>query len=325
VPTSVSPLAILLARQRGVATLAQLDLAGVPYDRVRAQVRARRWRRFGEHCILTHNFEPTREQRMWIALLDHQVPAALAGFSSLELAGFHFFGTEPQLIHVIVPRGAEYHRFPGVQIHESRRFDVADIVVTDGFPHLPLARSALDAAAWQPSRRYACGVLAAVVQQRICTPEELEAALPGIGRIRHKQPLRLALLDIAGGAEALSELDVGAMCRRFGIREPDRQRVRRDPSGRRRYLDCEWHLEDGRVVVLEVDGGHHLEVEHWESDMKRERKVVTGGRAVLRASAHEVRYEQAEVAGDLVAIGIPAELSERCGAMTPQRSDNSVR
>lgn len=301
-----APVDELLARQRGVATLRQLVRAGLSRHRIQAQVTARRWQRVGRHCVVAHNFVPTREQWMWIALLDNPGPVALAGFTALELGGFRYFGDEPKLIHLVVRRGAEYHRFPEVKIHESRRFEAEDIVVSHGFPHLSFPRSVLDAAAWQPSRRYACGVPAAAVQQRICTAEELETEMAHVGRIRHKQPLRLALLDIAGGAEALSELDVAALCRRFGLRPPDRQRVRLDRRGRKRYLDCEWDLGDGRVLVLEVDGSHHLDVEHWEADMKRERGIVTGGRTVLRASAHEVRYEQAEVAADLVAIGVPA-------------------
>ena len=126
-----------------------------------------------------------------------------------------------------------------------------------------------------------------------------------IGRIRHKARMRLAIRDIAGGAEALSEIDIAALCRSFGLRPPDRQRIRRDPTGRKRYLDCEWVLADGTVLVLEVDGSHHRDVAHWEADMKRERRVVIGGSSVLRASANEARYEQAELAADLRDFGVP--------------------
>lgn len=66
--------------------------------------------------------------------------------------------------------------------------------------------------------------------------------------------------------------------RRFGLQPPERQSIRRDRSGGKRYLDCEWRLEAGRVVVLEVDGSHHFLVEHWEADMRRERTVVISGR-----------------------------------------------
>jgi hypothetical protein len=255
--------------------------------------------------VLFHNFEPTRAQWMWMSVLDPQPPVALAGLTALELGGFRFFGEEMELIHVVVRRGAQYHRFPNVKIHESRRFAAGHIEYTGGLPHTPFARSALDAGAWQPHPRYACGVVAAVVQQRLCGADAMAAELPTIGRIRHKQPMRLAIHDVAGGAEALSELDIAALCRAFGLRPPDRQRIRRDASGRRRYLDCEWRLEDGSVVVLEVDGSHHLDVEHWGADIKRERKVVITRRTVLRATAFEARYEQAELAADLLAIGIP--------------------
>ena len=295
----------VLARQCGVATLTQLTGGGLTRASITAQVDARRWQRFGDSCVLNHNFEPTREQWMWIALLANRGPAALAGCTALEVGGFRFFGEEMRSVHVVVPRGAQYHRFPGVKIHESRRFDPGDVLVSQGFPHLPFARSALDAGAWQPYPRYACGVVAAVVQQRICTALQLSEALASVGRVRHKQQMRLAIHDVAGGAEALSEIDIATLCRRFDIRPPNRQRIRRDRSGRRRYLDCESDLPDGSVVVLEVDGSHHLAVEHWEVDIKREREVVAGGRKVLRATAHEARYDQTDIAADLLAVGVP--------------------
>jgi hypothetical protein len=305
----------LLHVQAGVATLKQLTAAGLSAHHVAAQVDARRWRRFGEHCVVTHNFEPTRLQWTWIALLDHPGPVALAGLTALEVGGLRFFGQEMGLIHIVVPRGTTPRALPRVKVHESRRFDAASITLTRGIPHTRFARSALDAGAWQPYPRYACGLLAAVVQQRICTPADLAEQLPRVGRIRHKAHMRLAVHDIAGGAEALSELDVARMCRTFGLRQPHRQRIRRDRQGRKRYLDCEWVLEDGSVIVLEVDGSHHLEVEHWEADIKRERGVVISGRkagrTVIRATANEARYDQAELAADLEAMGVPTDLSGR--------------
>jgi hypothetical protein len=302
---AMTDLAALLHHQSGVATLDQLSACGVTISRVRAHVASRRWQRIGDRCVLTHNHVATRSQRLWLALLDYRVPVALAGFSALEVAGFRYFGTEAALIHVVVPRGCAYRRLPGVKVHESRRFGPADVVVTRGFPTTSMARSALDAAAWQPFPRYAAGLLAAVVQQRICTATGLAAELRFVGRIRHKQTMRLTLQDVLGGAEALSELDVAALCRTFGIRQPDRQVVRKDASGRRRYLDCEWRLPDGSVVVLEVDGAHHMEARHWDADIKRDRHEVVRGRRVLRCTAYEARHEPDAIAEDRIAVGIP--------------------
>jgi hypothetical protein len=128
--------------------------------------------------------------------------------------------------------------------------------------------------AWQPYPRFACLVVAAAVQQRLTTAARLDAAMRTVGRIRHKAYLRLAIADVVTGAESLGEIDLAHLCRKFGLVALTRQSRRKDASGRWRYLDSEWDLPNGEVVVLEIDGGHHLEVAHWEADMKRERAVV---------------------------------------------------
>jgi very-short-patch-repair endonuclease len=221
------------------------------------------------------------------------------------LHGMRVFAREGSFIHLVVPRGAKVHRLPFVQVHESRRFGSADISLTQGYPCTEPARSAVDAAAWQPWPRFAMTMMAATVQQRIASTVQVDHALARCGRVCHKRYMRLALKDIAGGAESLGEIDFANVCRRFRLRPPDRQVRRTDPAGRRRYLDCEWILEDGTVVVLEIDGAHHLDVEHWEADMRRERRLVTSRRLVLRATAAEVRFDPADVVTDLRALGVP--------------------
>ena len=126
-----------------------------------------------------------------------------------------------------------------------------------------------------------------------------------VGRIRHKAYLRLAIADVAAGAESLGEIDLAHLCRKFGLVLPSRQSRRKDASGRWRYLDSEWDLPNGEVVVLEIDGRHHLEVAHWQADIKRERAVVITRRWVLRATVFEIRLEVAAVFSDLRAMGVP--------------------
>jgi hypothetical protein len=279
------------------------------YDLTRAQVRAevaaRRWSCWGDHVVLTQNAPPSRRQLMWIALLDAGPPAALASHTALEVAGFDDFAREAALIHVVIPRGARCAPLPGLRVHESRRLCPDDLVLEDGLARTATARSALDAAAWQPSPRFACALVSAVVQQRLCSVEELEAALARVGRIRHKAHLRLTVADLSGGSTTTGEADVLRMCRRFGLAPPLRQVRRVDVDGRSRYLDCEWELPDGQRAVLEVDGRHHFDVRNWQDDMRRERGLVVSGRRVLRATNVEVRLEPALVVRDLVALGVP--------------------
>ncbi len=272
---------------------------------ITAQLQAQRWQVWGAHAILLHNFEPTRRQLMWAAVLDAGWPAALASHSSLEVAGFKSFASEAEQIHLIVPRGAKVSEHPQITVHESRRVRPDFHVMDDGIPRTPTARSAIDAAAWQTWPRFACALLAAVVQQRLATVDELETTLELVGRVRHKRHLRDTVRDLRGGSQAISEVDLVRMCDRHGLVRPYQQARRRDQDGRWRFLDATWRLWDRRTVVLEVDGLHHLDVAQWQDDIQRERAIVLAGAQVLRATAIEVRTEPTRLVADLRTIGVP--------------------
>jgi hypothetical protein len=305
IPEASTALCSLLAQQDGVATRVQLNDLGFNQHAIRAQISARRWQNWGFHVVILHNFKPTRKQLMWAAVLDAGYPAALGSHTALEQHGFKPFAREAEQIHLLIERGAKVTAHPMITVHESRRLKPEYHVAAAGLPCTSAPRSAIDAAAWQPWPRFACALVAAVVQQGLCTADDLEQEMRYVGRVRHKAHLREAIRDIRGGSQALSEIDLARLCRRFGLQEPDRQTKRTDAHGRLRYLDAEWKLQDGRRMVLEVDGSHHFEVESWQADMRRERGVVIGGAHVLRATAVEVRVEPKQIASDLLAIGVP--------------------
>jgi len=298
--------------QLGVLHRRQLDELDLTPGYVSAQLAARRWSAVGHKVVVLQNAPLRRDQLLWLAVLDAEGLAALGSHTALELGGFTPIAREAREIHLVVTRGAKVSRFAGIRVHESRRLRPQDVIQRDGLPCTGVERSAIDAAAWQPFPRFACLMLAAVVQQRLTSAARLDAEMRTVGRVRHKAYMRLALLDIADGAQSLGELDLATLCRRFGLVPPIRQVIRRDAAGRRRYLDAEWRLPNGEIVVLEVDGSHHLDVANWQADMKRERSVVVTRRRLLRATAFEVRLEAAVIAADLRALGVPSlpELSE---------------
>jgi hypothetical protein len=291
--------------QNGAIHRDQCRAIGVHRSYVRNQLEAQRWTAWGDKVLLLQNSLPVHRQLMWIAILDASPVAALCSHTSLELAGFTSFAAEARQIHVLVPRGAKVTRFSGVVVHESRRLGEARWIEDRGLRRTEDSRSVIDAAAWQPWPRFACLMLAAAVQQRLCTHAQLEYAMSYVGRVRHKAYLRMALADIAGGAHSLGELDVAAICRRFGLVPPQRQVRRRVRDGGWRFLDCEWDLPSGEIVVLEIDGTHHMDVAHWQADMRRERGVVISRRWVLRATSLEVRLEPQLIVADLKAMGVP--------------------
>lgn len=183
----------------------------------------------------------------------------------------------------------------------------------DPRPGIPTARlepSVLLFAGYEAVPRAAHGIVAAVVQQRLTTVERMVEWIDILRPLRRAKPLKRTLADVAGGAQSGAELDVRRMCRRFGLPMPTSQRPRVDRAGRRRWTDGEWDLPDGRTLVLEVDGSFHLDVLESMGDHRRARRITTRDRIVVRCSAYEVRHEPAEVAADLIALGLPGRVPE---------------
>ncbi len=75
--------------------------------------------------------------------------------------------------------------------------------------------------------------------------------------------------------------------------------VRRDPDGRRRYLDAVLRRRDGVAVAVEIDGAVHLVAETYWSDMARGNEVVIGGDRLLRFPAIALELDGHMVADQL--------------------------
>ena len=116
--------------------------------------------------------------------------------------------------------------------------------------------------------------------------------------MRHRAALLSAAYDIAQGAHALSEIDLGKLCRAAGLPLPFRQAVR-VIGGRRRYLDAEWTRRDGRRVAVEVDGALHLVAKRWWDDQLRQNELVLRDDLVLRFPTVVLRHEKAIVVSQL--------------------------
>ncbi|MBD5786416.1 hypothetical protein IF650_09505 [Cellulosimicrobium terreum] len=219
---------------------------------------------------------------------------AIGAWTALELHDVQSWYREP--LHVVVARGERADRHPWLVVHESRRPAYDDVTTARDLPVHRAARAAVDAAAWQPDRRTASGLVAALVQQRIATPDELYAMLDTVGAVRHRRLLRLVLADVAGGADSLAEIDVVRLCRSGGLPEPQREVRRRDARGRWRHLDVEWQLPGGRRLVVEIDGIGHLESTRWYDDLLRDAELGNDTRTVsIRLPATATRCEPARV------------------------------
>jgi very-short-patch-repair endonuclease len=244
----------------------------------------------------------TPRQRLRAALLWAGKGAALAGLTAAALdglEGFAGYDGADQPIHLLVPAHRSVRRKPPglpVAVHYSIMLEAGDIHPMREPRRTRMARSLVDAAAWMATDRGGQAVLAAGVQQRLVRVEDLTAVVARNQRLPRRAMINDTLGDIAGGAQALSELDLTRLIRRYRLPAPDRQAQRRDSAGRRRWLDAVW--EAARLVV-EVDGSHHMDAAMCWADMDRDNDLTVGGYRVLRFPAFIVRYHPGHVAGKI--------------------------
>jgi hypothetical protein len=312
----VDGLTDLSRNQAAVATRVQLRALGYTRKHVERRVKAAIWQALGRHVIVLVSGALTEEQRQWAAVLSCGGVSALAADSALLAHGVALI-TPGEAVHVVIRRGDRPSDLPWVKVHESRRFTVADVHPARSPARVRLERAAVDAAAWATTDRRACGLLLATVQQRLTTPGRLARELRLAGQIKRIRLLTAILKDAAGGAQALSEVDLGRLSRRHGLPEPVRQAARRDKNGKRRWLDATFRRADGRLVVAEVDGAVHLLPSTYWDDMARGNEIVIRGERLLRFPAIAIYLEPDRVADQLRrALGLP-DLSATHGRVVP--------
>lgn len=266
----------MATKQAGVVSRAQIYELGITRGEVRANIRADRWRAFGHHCVCIHTGPLTDQARWWAAVLEGGPRAYLDGTAALIASGLERYSAEP--IRVSVPRGARIrHRGSSVDVRQTRRWNPSDVVAS-GIPRSRPAVAAIRAALWAASDRQATLLLTMAVQQGLTTPEHLTKEVLTVRRDKRRGLVHAVILELAGGIRSLNELDVVRGCRERGLPEPDKQVLRRTPTGTY-YLDFRWSRW---AVVVEVDGIQHAWAENLVADALRHNSIALGGDTVLR-------------------------------------------
>jgi very-short-patch-repair endonuclease len=273
---------------------------------VRWRLASGRWRLVEARVLVTQSGPLTEKQRLWASILAAGQGAVVAGLTAAKLDGLA--GFEDRRTYLAIPSSRHLSRpLSGVVVHRSRLLGPADVHPTRLPPRTRLGRSLVDAAAWAATDRLARAILAAGVQQRLIRASDLSRVVERCPRVPRRALIRATLADIAGGAEALSELDFCDLVRRFGLPEPDRQFERLDEQGRR-WLDAVW---EWARLVAEIDGRYHVDVRAWWADMQRDNELTVDGYRVLRFPAFVVRDSP-----EAVARQIARALRQAGGAVT---------
>jgi hypothetical protein len=290
----------LAAEQSNVVARRQLLALGFDSDYVAVQVAAERWQLVSDVVVCTTTGELTRQQLMWAGVLHAGPGSAVGGLTALERRGLKNWHRDE--ITVLLPKSHNLEPLTGVRFVETRR--PVGLYATGALPTWRTEPAALLFAAYVQSSRTAHGLISAVVQQGLTSPTRLLAEIERMRPLRRAKRFKATLAFLADGSHSLGEQRLVRVCLDHRLPVPDRQTRRIDAAGRLRYTDAEWRLSDGRTVILEVDGGFHMHVEHWEGDITRERDLVATGAVVLRCTDRELLDSPERVVASLRAVGV---------------------
>ncbi|HTR90250.1 MAG TPA: DUF559 domain-containing protein [Trebonia sp.] len=298
---SHSGLSEALGATEGVLTSATA-LCFMSEDQLRWKISSGRWQKPVRGVIVAQSGPLTANQMLHVTLLAAGPRAALAGLTAARLDGLTGFDDKGKVddrpIYLLAPHGYRRRTAPlGLTVitHYSKRLGDEDVHPAKQPRRTRIARSIVDAASWMATDRGAMAVLAASVQQRLVRVADVRQAAEHMVRFHRRKLILETLGDIAGGAQALSELDfTRSVVRAFHLPEPTSQSARRDARGRRRWTDVSW---DDYKLAVEIDGAQHTEdpLQRWD-DMERDIDLGADGYRTLRFPAWLVRQNPQSVA-----------------------------
>jgi hypothetical protein len=268
------------ASQGGVISHQQLDALGISWSVRRAETAAGRWERAGEQCLQVG--PPDHTTLWWRAIFEVGPAAVLDGPTALLAAGLKTITTD--VVHVAAPKSRNPRSYPGVRVHETRRYRAED-VITAGIPRTRPATAAVHAALWARTDREAALFVMAPVQQRLVAVPDLAEAVALVKRDRRRPLLRGLLIDVSEGLQALGERDFALACRRRGYPKPDHQEMRQLPTGRV-YYDSVWKRYG---VKVEIHGAQHLDVAAATRDALKTNAASLEGARVIVIPNHAFR------------------------------------
>lgn len=211
---------------------------------------------------------PTFLNGAMAAVLSSKGPVLVSHRSAAHLLGFERVG-EPATIEITVPRHRRPRRQPGIRVHESSAFHLAEPAVRNGIPATGVARTILDCA---PSLEKPIQFLDDALRRKIVNWDELWRCYLGHNVAgRNVAPYRRILLERDGNTPPGGEFArrMAEMLTGVGLPMPVfEHRVVVD--GHEYYLDLAW---PDRMVAVECnDAGSHDTPKAFRRDpMKRNR------------------------------------------------------
>jgi hypothetical protein len=231
------------------------------------------------------------------AVLSCPGPALVSHRSAAHLHGFEHV-LEPLAVEITVPRPRRPRKRPGLRIHESLAFDLAEPTTQDGIPVTGVARTILDCA---PMFEQAVRLLDDALRQRIVSWDELWGCyLSHNVAGRNMAPYKAILLERDGNTPPGGEFArrMADVLTAAGLPMPEfEHRVVVD--GHEYYLDLAW--PEWMVAVECNDAGSHDTPKAFRRDPMKRNRCERAGWTYLEFTWWDMVDDPAEVVSLIVA------------------------
>ena len=282
----------LLTRQHGLITRAQALACGLDQNVFDRRVRTGGlWQRLLPGVYLTVTGTPTQDQLDTAALLYAGPGSTLTGPAALRRHGVR--GPRSKTVDVLIPASRRRKSVDYVAIRFTRRMPEQVCYLGPVQFVLP-ARAVADSARWLDDLPSVRATVAAAVQTRLCTIDQLVAELRS-GPVQGSAFFRAALAEVMDSVRSSREAEMKDLIKRGRLPVP--------LFNARLYCGDEliavadaWWPDAG--VVAEVDSKEwHLSPSDWEKTMRRHAKLTSLGVLVLHFTPRQIRQEPEQVLG----------------------------
>jgi hypothetical protein len=289
--------ALFAASRRGVITVTQLEVLGVPQETsYRRCLPDRPWQRLLPGVVLLRTGAPTRRQLLEGALLYCGDEAVITGLESCRRQGLKRDARAGEPVHLLLPAHLKTTSSGYVLVERTTRMPAP--VCLDGLPLAPATRSVLDECRRLKERPPIRALLAEAVQQLGIDPVELSTELENGSRRGSALP-RAVLREIARGARSAAEADAMALWHRTGLPEPLWNLEVHDEHGRYVATPDAWC--DEVALAWEIDSYEfHFGQPAYAATLARNNRYAAAGIALVQTVPSRLHTEPRAVVADLI-------------------------
>lgn len=296
----VPPALVSLARRQvGLLTRKQCVASGMPRGRIDRLVARGEWHAVTRGVLLVDpdavaegDWSARARQRAMVAALAGGPDAVVIGLGALALAGVE--GVPLRYVPEFTSLSGAHLR--SCEQARARRLARHSAIV--GHPKLVLVDGvrvagpvwALSQALPGLDREHAVAVVDSALRSKAITAAALPVLLDLLTGSRGVRSLRRWLALVDGRAESPLETRARLECHDAGVPPDDLQRVVLDSRGRFvGRCDMVWELGGGRLLIIEMDGGHHRRHGQIDIDNARDNRLTREGHVVYHYGWRHLR------------------------------------